>query len=57
MAAERAHSARGGTVAIRLTKSPPNRPKTPIITFAHQRDVQTLARLLAEHRGHHTARD
>ena len=44
-------------MAIRLTKSGPRQPSAPTITFAHQRNVQTLARLLAEHRGHHSARD
>src|SRR4051812_18631208 len=42
---------------IRLTKSGPRAPQHPAIRFAHQRDVLTLSRLLAEHRGQQGSRD
>src|SRR5207302_728521 len=42
---------------MRLTKSGPPAPKTPTITFTSQMEVFTLARLLAEHRGHQRDED
>lgn len=44
-------------MTIRLTKSLPEPKQPPLFTFTSQMGIVTPARLLAEHRGHHSAED
>src|SRR5947209_12230571 len=44
-------------MTIRLTKSLPEPKQPPLFTFTSQMGIATITRLLAEHRGHHSADD